>query len=661
MHEVSDVRTTAESRPVRFTEPERCAEAIVERVGRRILLALPLGLGKANHVANALFARAAGDPGLELEVLTALTLEKPRHGPELQQRFVDPIVERLFGDYPDLAYAAALREGRLPRNVRITEFYLRPGGWLDIAPMQRAYTSLNYTHVSGEVLRRGVNVLGQLVAKRETAHGTRFSLSCNPDVTLDILPELEARRASGVPIAIVGQVNRELPFMVGDADIAAERFDYVLEGEGCEFKLFAQPRQAVSLADYAAGLRVAALVKDGGTLQIGIGSIGDAIAYGLILRHQKPEKFRAVLAALGSPEPLAESSLELAPFTRGLYGASEMLVDGFIDLYRAGILKRRVCDDAALQRRIDDGLAEPAEARGPVMHAAFFFGSKELYRTLRELADAEIHDIAMTAVSFTNSLRGNEMLKRAQRRHARFINNAMLATLLGDVVSDALDDGKVVSGVGGQHDFIAQAHELDEARAIIVLNSTFEAEREPSSNIRWTYPHTTIPRHLRDMIVTEYGVADLRGKSDRDCIAAMVAIADARFQPELLAVAKRAGKIEAEFAVPEFARRNRPEWLAASLAPFRDEGLLPEYPFGTDLTPVEQRLARGLRRLKQWSSSKPQLALQATRALFFARATATDAEALARLGLARPATLKDRLYRALVLSALHANDRDFRP
>jgi len=237
----------------------------------------------------------------------------------------------------------------------------------------------------------------------------------------------------------------------------------------------------------------------------------------------------------------------------------------------------------------------------------------------------------------------------------------MLATLLGDVVSDGLDDGKIVSGVGGQHDFVVQAHELDEARAIIVLNSTFESGREQLSNIRWSYPHVTIPRHLRDVIVTEYGVADVRGKSDRDCIAAMMALADVRFQPELLAAAKRAGKIEVEFTVPEVARRNRPEWLVAALTPFRAEGLFAEYPFGSDLTPVEQRLARGLTRLKQWSTRKPQLALQATRALLSARATASDAEALSRLDLARPTTIKDRLYRALVLHALHAVESEQRP
>jgi hypothetical protein len=209
-----------------------------------------------------------------------------------------------------------------------------------------------------------------------------------------------------------------------------------------------------------------------------------------------------------------------------------------------------------------------------------------------------------------------------------------------------------VSGVGGQHDFVVQAHELDEARGIIVLNATREAGGRPASNIRWSYPHTTIPRHLRDIVATEYGVADLRGKSDRDCIVAMLPLADVRFQPELLRAAQRAGKIERDFRVPEFAQRNRPDWLEAALAPFRAQGLFPEYPFGTDLTPVEQRLARALKRLKRWSGSKPGLALQAARGLLAAHAT--DEEALARLGLAPPTTLRDRLYRALVIRALQA-------
>ena len=81
------------------------------------MLALPLGLGKANHVANALFARAVADPSIRLRIFTALTLEKPRAKGDLQWRFTKPLVERVFSGYPDLAYAVAQREGTLPANI----------------------------------------------------------------------------------------------------------------------------------------------------------------------------------------------------------------------------------------------------------------------------------------------------------------------------------------------------------------------------------------------------------------------------------------------------------------------------------------------------------------------------------------------------------------
>ena len=103
-----------EARPIRFGDADHLADAIIERVGRTIVLALPLGLGKANHVANALFARAAADPSIRLRICTALTLETPRARGALQHRFVAPLAERLFAGYPDLAYAAAQRAGRLP-------------------------------------------------------------------------------------------------------------------------------------------------------------------------------------------------------------------------------------------------------------------------------------------------------------------------------------------------------------------------------------------------------------------------------------------------------------------------------------------------------------------------------------------------------------------
>ena len=64
--------------PVIYDDPAHVADAIIERVGKTIVLALPLGLGKANHIANALYARAVADSSLRLTIFTGLTLEAPR-------------------------------------------------------------------------------------------------------------------------------------------------------------------------------------------------------------------------------------------------------------------------------------------------------------------------------------------------------------------------------------------------------------------------------------------------------------------------------------------------------------------------------------------------------------------------------------------------------
>ena len=171
------------------------------------------------------------------------------------------------------------------------------------------------------------------------------------------------------------------------------------------------------------------------------------------------------------------------PFEEGLYGCSEMLVEGLLELRRIGVVRRRASGSA----KPDDGTADP------VIHSAFFLGSNALYEQLRNLGDEDLSDIAMTSVSFVNQLYGDEAAKRASRKHARFVNRAMFATVLGAVVSDALENGQVVSGVGGQYNFVAQAHELDGARSIIALDAVRTAKGQTSSNILWNYGHTTIP------------------------------------------------------------------------------------------------------------------------------------------------------------------------
>src|SRR5258708_36024550 len=207
--------------PREFTDADQLAEEIVREVGKTIVLGLPLGLGKANHVANALYRRASTDPSISLTIFTALTLEKPRYKNDLERRFLAPVIERLFGGYPDLEYAKALRAGRLPPNIRVNEFFLLAGAWLGVPLVQQHYISANYTHAFRYVLDRGVNVVAQLVAKRvRVVDGkTRYSLSCNPDLTLDLLT---ARTRGAANFKLVAEVNSELPFMPGEADLPAD-------------------------------------------------------------------------------------------------------------------------------------------------------------------------------------------------------------------------------------------------------------------------------------------------------------------------------------------------------------------------------------------------------------------------------------------------------
>jgi Acetyl-CoA hydrolase/transferase C-terminal domain len=613
--------------PKMFSDPDAIAEDIIRDVGTNLVVGLPLGLGKANRIINALYARAAADRGINLTFFSALTLEKPKPSNLLERRFITPVIDRLFGGYPDLAYADALHAGALPPNIQVIEFFFLAGKWLHVPFAQQHYISANYTHASSYLLARGLNVVPQLVAKRVVDGVTRYSLSCNTDTTLDVL---RARAQGAAAFKLIGEVNSELPFMPGAGDLSAEQFSAVLDAPEKSFPLFAPPSEPITDTKYAIGLHAAGLVRDGGTLQIGIGQVGDALAQGLIVRHRDNAQFHAIMKRL---QPAADSELELhtGSFEKGLYGVSEMLFEAFLGLIDAGILKR--------------------EVDGVVLHGAFFLGPTSFYRALREMTPSQIARIQMMPVSFTNELYGDEETKRRARVDARFVNNAMMATLMGAVISDGLEDGQVVSGVGGQYNFVAQAFALAGARSILTVEATRPAGAGTQSNIRWRYGHETIPRHLRDIIVTEYGAADLRGKSDAEVIAAMLGVTDSRFQDELMRQAKDAGKLPKNFEIPPASRDNHPERITAALKPARDASLLPSFPFGSDFTEIEQRLIPALQILQDAQRAPRRLA-----GLLWQGMThppdAADRECLARLGLDKPTTWAERGYRALVSAAL---------
>jgi acyl-CoA hydrolase len=716
-----------------YADVEAIVDEIIDELGTEIVVGAPLGLGKANHILNELTRRAVENPDIDLTVWTALTLSTPDWSSELERRLVEPLVDRIFEDYPELEYNRLLQSGGLPDNIEVHQFYFQPGEQLDVPSSQQHHHNVNYTHVVRAMRDADLNLLVQLVGVGEYQGERHYNLSSNADVTKDVVNAIrEERRGTDEDLIVVGQVNHELPFMYGDAPIPADEFDAVLEDESYDFSLFGPPNMPVSTVDHAIGLRVSSLLKDGGTLQIGIGSLGDAIGHAMELRHLHNDTYREIAGALGFEDDcpdLIEEFGGLDPFEEGLYGSSEMFVEAFLHLIQSGILTRETYDDIHIQRlltegRIDEtvdestldellaegaisadlgredvaylrewGIFRPdveyddgtlhvgdesfpadlgdASARaaivehalgdslegGQVLHGAFFLGPDSFYETLRSMDESQRRQISMRSVRFVNQLYENEDLNRLQRQDARFVNTGMKATVSGSVVSDGLADNRVVSGVGGQFNFVNMAHELEGGRSIIMVRSIRESGDDVESNIVWNYGHITIPRHLRDIVVTEYGVADLRDKSDKEVIAEMIKIADSRFQQDLVEKAKDAGKLPPDWEVPPAYRNNYPETLSKQLEPFEEETeMLPTFPFGTDLTQEEIALTRALRNLKgEFSNLMPRTAplKSLPKALHIPNAAEHYLE---RMDLEQPVTAREHLMQRLVVFALAESD-----
>jgi len=705
---------------------EPTVDEIIKRLGKTINVGMPLGLGKPPELINALYQRAKADPELKLTILTALSLEKPTWSNDLERRFIQPIVERIYGDCPDLDYMHDLRRKKLPANIEIREFFFKPGSSIGNAHAQHHYINSNYTHAARDVFENGCNLAMQIIAKQTDAQGnTRYSTSCNPDTGPELIELLEE---SGREHLVVGSVNEELPFMTHDAEVGAEFFDIVLQHPDFNTKLFSTPKLAVTTPDYMIGLNASALIKDGGTLQIGIGALGDAIVYALQLRHQQNATYKQSLVDAG----IADKSQELInniggvmPFEKGLYGATEMFVDGFLHLYKAGILKRKVYDFWALQKLINDGRVDPDNLKpdvfaamealgvrvlrtkdfevlqyhglfndecsydqgyiidtegnrvianlanpqsrdrlasclgdrlrnGIVLHGGFFLGPNDFYQSLRDMTPEKRAEIGMTGVYKVNQLDHNPRLYKAQRKDARFVNTGIIATMSGAVVSDGLENGQVISGVGGQYNFVAMAHHLRTGRSILMVRSVREKGGEAISNVLWSYGHCTIPRHLRDIVITEYGIAELRSKTDSEVIKALLNITDSRFQNQLLQTAKAAGKLEAGYEIPEAHRNNTPQRLEATLTTHRKTGLFPAFPFGTDFTDEELALGKALKGVAARVAGK-KLPVKAILDAFMLRQIPAGAQPwLERMELTKPTDFKEKLAQKLLVLELQA-------
>jgi acyl-CoA hydrolase len=229
-------------------------------------------------------------------------------------------------------------------------------------------------------------------------------------------------------------------------------------------------------------------IRDGATLQTGIGAVPSIVAEALALREG------------------------------GNYGVhSEMFTDGLWKLHLAGKVRNQ-------SKGIFDGVSV----------TTFALGSKGLYEWLdgnEEVAFGPVHVI-------------NDPTIIGENRNFVSINGAISVDLYGQVVADSVD-GRQISGVGGHEDFVAGAELTLDAVSLITMASTATVNNAVVSRIVATLPAGSVvstPRHHTAVVVSEFGAADLRDKTVRERARALAAIAHPNFRDELLAAAETLGR-----------------------------------------------------------------------------------------------------------------------
>jgi acetyl-CoA hydrolase len=279
---------------------------------------------------------------------------------------------------------------------------------------------------------------------------------------------------------VVAEVNRQMPRTLGDSFIHISRIHHFVE---VDYPIPETPQGVSSPEQLQIGRYIAELIPDGATLQMGIGSIPDA-----------------VLQSLGSHKDL------------GIH--TELFSDGVIDLVENGVI---TCGRKTFH---------PGK-----MVAGFLFGTQRLYDFVDNNPLIELHPTDYVNDPF-NISRNEKMVA---------INSALQIDLTGQVCADSIGP-RFYSGVGGQVDFIRGAARSKGGLPIIACLSTAQGGRA-SRIVSSLYEGAGVITTRNDVhfVVTEYGVASLYGRTVRQRAQALINIAAPQFRDELTSAAQKMG------------------------------------------------------------------------------------------------------------------------
>lgn len=277
--------------------------------------------------------------------------------------------------------------------------------------------------------------------------------------------------------AVILEVNPNVPFAHGNCHVHISQVSTLVESEE---PILEVGLPAIGPVQQAIGKYVADLIPDGATLQIGYGGIPDAVVMQLAHKHDL-----------------------------GIH--TEMLGDGILSLFECGAVTNRKKNHL------------PGK-----MVATFALGSRKLYQFMHRNPALEMHPVDFT----------NDPFLAGQNDNLVAINATLQVDFLGQCGSESLGFAPY-SGTGGQADFVRAANRSRGGKAIIVLPST--AKDDSISRIVPTLTpgtHVTTSKNDINYVVTEYGVAQLRGKSAKHRAEALIAIAHPDFRGELRQAAR---------------------------------------------------------------------------------------------------------------------------